>query len=177
MKFSETSLTGAYLVDIEPIEDARGFFARAWCQHEFEAHGLNSQLSQINLSLTTSAGTIRGLHFQREPHAEAKVVRCIFGSVFDVVVDVRPDSPNYLKWMAQNLTADNHRMLYVPEGFAHGYQTLEDDTKLLYSVSEFYSPGSEDGFRFDDPAIGIKWPLPVASITDKDASWPLVADK
>jgi dTDP-4-dehydrorhamnose 3,5-epimerase len=175
MKFSETSLIGAYLVDIEPIEDARGFFARAWCQKEFEAHGLNSRLSQINLSLTTSAGTIRGLHFQREPHAEAKLVRCISGSVFDVVVDVRPDSPNYLKWIAQKLTADNHRMLYIPEGFAHGYQTLEDDTKLLYSVSECYSPGSEDGFRFDDPAIGINWPLPVASITDKDASWPLVA--
>ena len=175
MKFSESTLAGAYVIDIEPIEDTRGFFARTWCQEEFEAHGLNTRLSQMNLSYNARAGTIRGLHFQREPFAEAKLVHCISGSVFDVAVDIRPDSPNYLKWIAEKLTADNHRMFYIPEGFAHGFQTMEDDTKLLYMFSEFYSPECEDGLRFDDSAIGIDWPRPVALISDKDASWPRVS--
>jgi len=174
MIFTETSLPGVYLIDIEPIGDVRGFFSRFWCSKEFSAQGLSFEVAQINVSHNAEAGTLRGLHYQREPHAEAKVVACTSGRVFDVAVDVRPDSPTYLQWFGIELNAEDRRMLYVPVGFAHGYQTLEDNTGLLYLVSEFYSPDAEAGLRFDDPAIGIDWPLPAASVSDKDANWALL---
>lgn len=173
MIFAETTLPGVYLIDIEPIGDSRGFFSRFWCSKEFEAQGLSFEVAQINVSHNAEAGTLRGLHFQREPHAEAKVVACIRGSVFDVAVDIRADSPTYLQWFGAELNSEDRQMLYIPEGFAHGYQTLEDDTGLLYLVSEFYGPDAEGGLRFDDPAIGIEWPQTVASISDKDNNWDL----
>jgi len=175
MIFTETTLPGVYLIDIQPIGDARGFFSRFWCSKEFEAQGLSFDVAQINVSHNAEAGTLRGLHYQREPHAEAKVVACTRGRVFDVAVDVRPGSPTYLQWVGTILDSEKRRMLYIPSGFAHGYQTLEEDTGLLYLVSEFYAPGAESGLRFDDPAIGIEWPMPVASISDKDNDWDLTS--
>ena len=174
MKFTETSLPGVYLIDIEPIGDSRGFFGRFWCSKEFAAQGLPFEVAQINVSHNAEAGTLRGLHYQREPSAEAKVVACSRGRVFDVAVDVRPESETYLKWYGTVLDDEKRQMLYIPEGFAHGYQTLEDDTGLLYLVSEFYAPDAETGLRYDDPAIGINWPEPVASISDKDKGWDLL---
>lgn len=174
MKFAETTLPGVYLIDIEPIGDARGFFSRFWCRKEFEAQGLDFEVAQINISHTAEAGTLRGLHYQRQPHAEAKVVACTRGRAFDVAVDVRPDSPTYLQWFGTELDSENRRMLYIPKGFAHGYQTLENDTGLLYLVSEFYAPDAEGGLRYDDPAVGIEWPQPVTSVSDKDAGWDLL---
>jgi dTDP-4-dehydrorhamnose 3,5-epimerase len=175
MIFTATSLPGVYLIDIEPIGDSRGFFGRFWCSKEFEAQGLSFEVAQINVSHNAEAGTLRGLHFQRAPHAEAKVVACTSGSVFDVAVDVRPGSPTYLQWLGVELNSEDRQMLYIPAGFAHGYQTLEDNTGLLYLVSEFYTPDAESGLRFDDPAMGIEWPLPVASISDKDKGWDLAS--
>ena len=175
MIFTETSLPGVYMIDIQRIGDSRGFFSRFWCSKEFEAQGLSFEVAQINVSHNAEAGTLRGLHFQRAPHAEAKVVACTSGSVFDVAVDVRPGSPTYLQWFGAELNSEDRQMLYIPAGFAHGYQTLEDDTGLLYLVSEFYTPDAESGLRFDDPAIGIEWPLPVASISDKDIDWDLTS--
>lgn len=172
MIFTETSLPGVYIIDIEPAEDSRGFFARGWCRREFEAQHLSSEISQINISYNRHAGTLRGLHYQRKPFAEARAIRCISGAVFDVAVDMRKSSPTYLQWIGHELSAENHRSLYIPQGFAHGYQTLTSDTELLYSVSEFYSPDAEVGIRYDDPALGIRWPVPVQVISDKDASWP-----
>ena len=171
MIFTESSLPGVYLIDIEPIGDSRGFFSRFWCSKEFEAQGLSFEVAQINISHNADVGTLSGLHYQREPYAEAKVVACTRGRVFDVAVDVRPGSPTYLQWFGAELTSDDRQMLYIPEGFAHGYQTLENDTGLLYLVSEFYAPDAEAGLRYDDAAIGINWPKPVASISDKDKSW------
>jgi len=175
MIFTKTTLPGVYLIDIQPIGDARGFFSRFWCSKEFEAQGLSFEVAQINVSHNAEAGTLRGLHYQRAPHAEAKVVACTSGSVFDVAVDVRPGSSTYLQWVGTILDSEKRRMLYIPDGFAHGYQTLEDDTGLLYVVSEFYTPDAESGLRFDDLAIGIEWPLPVASISDKDKNWDLTS--
>jgi dTDP-4-dehydrorhamnose 3,5-epimerase len=174
MKFTETSLPGVYLIDIEPIGDSRGFFSRFWCSKEFAAQDLPFEVAQINVSHNAEAGTLRGLHYQREPSAEAKVVACMRGRVFDVAVDVRPESETYLKWYGTVLDDEKRQMLYIPEGFAHGYQTLENDTGLLYLVSEFYAPDAETGLRYDDPAIGINWPRPVASISDKDNGWDLL---
>ncbi len=171
MRFTEL-LNGAYLIDIEPRGDERGFFARGWCAREFEQQGLVNRMVQANLSFNATAGTLRGLHFQREPHAEVKLVRCTRGALFDVVVDLRPDSPTYRQWAGAELSADNRRAMYVPEGFAHGLQTLCDDTEVFYQVSAFYAPQAEGGLRWDDPAIGIDWPLPVAQISDKDSAWP-----
>ena len=172
MIFTETSLPGVYAIDIEPIEDSRGFFARGWCQREFAAHHLDVEISQMNISCNPHAGTLRGLHYQREPHAETKTVRCVRGAVFDVAVDMRESSPNYLQWTGLELSAENHRSLYIPKGFAHGYQTLVADTELLYTVSNFYTADAEVGIRYDDPALAIAWPEPVLVISDKDASWP-----
>lgn len=165
-------LGGAYLIDIDPRGDERGFFARAWCRREFEDHGLNADLKQANLSHNLHKGTLRGLHYQQAPHAETKLVRCFRGAIYDVVVDLRPDSDTYLQWAGAELTPDNMRALYVPEGFAHGFQTLADDTLVFYQVTAFYTPGAEGGLRYDDPAIGVEWPLSVSSISDKDAAWP-----
>ena len=172
MHFTPTPLKGSYVVDIQPIEDDRGFFARGWCRKEFEEHGLDDVINQVNISFNPDAGTLRGLHFQQEPHAEAKTVRCVRGAVFDVAVDMRESSPNYLQWIGHELSAENHSALYIPKEFAHGYQTLVPDTELLYSVSEFFAPDSEVGIRYDDPALAIEWPAPVLVISDKDASWP-----
>lgn len=171
MIFHETTVDGAVLVDLDPHGDERGFFARAWCRNEFEAQGLTSRLAQVNLSHSRDAGTLRGMHFQRSPHEEAKLVRCIRGALFDVVADMRPGSPTEGRWFGTALTAQNRRMLYVPEGCAHGFLTLEDDTEALYQVSEFYAPGAEGGFRWDDPAFGIRWPRTPVVLSEKDAAW------
>jgi len=172
MIYTETSLPGVFLIDIEPVEDSRGLFARGWCQREFDAHNLDSAISQMNISFNPHAGTLRGLHYQREPFAEAKTVRCVRGAIFDVAVDMRESSPNYLQWIGHELSASNRKSLFIPKGFAHGYQTLVPDTELLYWASEFYAPDAEVGIRYDDPALVIKWPDPVLVISEKDASWP-----
>jgi dTDP-4-dehydrorhamnose 3,5-epimerase len=171
MIFTQTPLQGAFVVDLEPHADGRGFFARTFCQREFEARGLKALVAQTNLSFNHRKGTLRGLHFQYPPAAETKLVRCTRGAILDVVVDLRPESPTYLKHVAVELTADNHRGLYVPERFAHGYQVLEDRTETTYQVAEFYTPSAEGGLRYSDPRLAIHWPLPVTDISDKDGSW------
>jgi len=177
MIFTETSLAGTFLIDIQPNEDSRGFFSRSWCQNEFADHGLVTEIRQMNIAFNRHSGTLRGLHYQNEPHAEAKTVSCVNGAAFDVAVDLRESSPTYLQWIGYELSAENHRSLYIPEGFAHGYQTLAKNTELRYLVSEFYAPGAESGIRYDDPAIGIAWPSPPQVISDKDKSWPLLTGK
>ena len=172
MIFKETKLKDAYLIEIEKLEDRRGFFARAWCQREFEAHGLVSRIVQANISYNRKKGTLRGLHYQVAPYAETKLVRCTRGAIYDVIIDLRPDSPTYMQWLGVELTAENYKMLYVPEGFAHGFQTLADETEVTYQVSQFYTPGAEGGVRYNDPAFGIEWPLAVQVISDKDQNWP-----
>lgn len=173
MIFRETKLKGAFIVEIEKIGDVRGFFARAWCENEFEAHGLNVRWVQANMAFSKQKGTLRGLHYQIAPYEEAKLMRCIRGAMYDVIVDLRPESPTYLQWLGVELTADNHKALHVPEGCAHGYQTLVDDTETFYPVSQFYSPGFERGVRWDDPAFGIEWPeTDECIISAKDRSWP-----
>jgi len=172
MIFTETKLPGAYLIDVEKREDHRGFFARGWCQREFEAHGLVPCVVQANISFNKRKGTLRGMHYQIAPYAETKLVRCIRGALYDVIIDLRSESPTYMQWLGVELTAENYRMLYVPEGFAHGFQTLVDNTEATYQVSQFYTPGAEGGVRYDDPAFGIEWPIDVQVISDKDRSWP-----
>ena len=172
MTFAEAALPGAWIIDLQRIEDERGFFARGWCRKEFEAHGLNPDLVQLNVAFNLRRGTVRGMHFQRPPWEEAKLVRCIRGAIFDVIVDLRPNSPARGRWLGVELTQDNRRMLYLPEGFAHGYQTLADDTEIQYQTSQFYAPESATGVRFDDPALGIQWPLPVSVVSDQDRKWP-----
>lgn len=172
MIFTETKLPGAYLIDIEKREDQRGFFARAWCQQEFEAHGLVPRVVQTNISFNKCQGTLRGMHYQAAPYAETKLVRCTRGAIYDVIIDLRPDSPTYKQWLGVELTAENYRMLYVPEGFAHGFQTLADNVEVTYQVSQFYTPQAEGGLRYNDPAFGIEWPVQVQVISDKDQNWP-----
>ena len=173
MIFTPTELDGAFVIDLEPIADERGFFARAWCQHELEAHGLSTRAAQCNVSFNTRKGTLRGMHYQRAPHAEVKIVRCTRGSIYDVIVDLRRDSPTHRRWLGVELSAENRRALYVPEGFAHGYLTLEDASETLYQVSEFYTPGAEGGLRWDDGAFGIVWPdVEIAVVSEKDRAWP-----
>lgn len=172
MIFRETSLAGAYVIDLEKRSDERGFFARAFCAREFEEAGLCSRFVNTNVSGSTRKGTLRGMHFQREPHAEVKLIRCTRGAIYDVIIDLRPDSPTRDSWIGEELTAENHRMLYVPKGFAHGFLTLTPDVELTYQVSEFYTPGAEGGVRYDDPAFGIDWPGPIEVISQKDRSWP-----
>lgn len=173
MKFLPTELSGAWLIEPELISDERGSFARTWCAREFEARSLNPRLVQCNISVNRRCGTVRGLHFQREPHAEAKLVRCTRGAIFDVVVDLRPDSPTYCRWSAAELSAENHRQFYIPEGFAHGFQTLTDDCEVLYQMSQFFHPESAVGVRWDDAAFGIHWPATERRIlSDRDASYP-----
>lgn len=176
MRFTETKLRGAFIIDVEPKEDNRGFFTRAFCQHEFQDHGIKPVIAQANIGFNRLRGTMRGMHFQFPPAAETKYVRCTRGAVLDIIVDLRPESPTFLEHVAVELTADNHRAIYVPERFAHGYQALEDNTETSYQVGEFYTPGSEGGLRYDDPALGLTWPLPVTEISEKDRSWPLLAD-
>ena len=175
MIFKEARLKGAFIVDIEPRADDRGFFARAFCQKEFAEHGLQPMIAQANIGYSTRKGTVRGLHFQFPPHAEAKLVRATRGAIVDVIVDLRPESPTYLEHLAVTLSADDRRALYVPERFAHGYQTLEDGAEACYQASQFYAPGSEGGLSPLDPRLAVRWPLPVGAISDKDASWPHLA--
>ncbi len=172
MIFHKTTLQDAWLIEIEPRGDERGIFARTMCREEFAAHGMAQDFVQQNMSTSAKAGTLRGMHFQRAPHMEAKLVRCIRGAVLDVIVDLRAGSPSYLRHEAFELTADNRRQLYVPPGFAHSFQTLVDDSEVSYLVSAAYAPQSEGGLRYDDPLLGISWPLPITAISDKDATWP-----
>jgi dTDP-4-dehydrorhamnose 3,5-epimerase len=171
MIFTETKLDGAFLIDIEERTDERGFFARSWCQKEFEQHGLVPRVVQANISFNHKKGTVRGMHYQASPYEETKLVRCTRGAIYDVIVDLRKGSPTYCQWISAELTADNRRMLFVPEGYAHGFQTLTDATEVCYQVSQFYTPGAERGARFNDPAFGIRWPLDVTVISEKDANW------
>jgi dTDP-4-dehydrorhamnose 3,5-epimerase len=169
--FTETKLQGAFVIDIERRPDERGFFARAFCQNEFAEHGLNTTIAQSNVAFNLARGTLRGMHFQFPPAAETKFVRCTRGAILDIIVDLRPESPTYLEHVAVELSADNARGLYVPERFAHGYQVLEDDTETSYQVGEFYTPGVEGGLMYDDPRLGLEWPLPVTVVSEKDRAW------
>ena len=176
MIFTETTLSGAFIIDLERREDDRGFFARAFCQNEFTDHGLKPLIAQANIAFNKRKGTLRGMHFQFPPAAETKLVRCTRGAIVDIIVDLRPESPTYLQHVAVELSADNHRALYVPERFAHGYQVLEDITETSYQVGEFYTPEAEGGLRHDDPRLGLTWPLPVTEITEKDRAFPLLSE-
>jgi len=172
MRFHQTGLSGAYLIELELLEDERGFFARTFCREEFAARGLNPEVAQCNLSYNARKNTLRGMHYQAEPHAEAKLVNCLKGAVYDVIIDLRPRSSTSGRWVAVELSATNRKMLYVPEGFAHGFLTLEDDTAVHYQMSAFFEPDSARGVRWDDPAFGIEWPCPEPIISDKDQRWP-----
>lgn len=171
MIFSETSLAGAYIIELEPIKDERGFFARTWCAKEFEEHGLSSDLKQCNLSYNIKCGTIRGLHYQIAPYREVKLVSCISGSIYDVIVDLRKDSPTFLQWQAFELSDHNRRMIYIPEGFAHGFQTLQDDTSVFYQMGEFYHQECARGLRWDDSVFSIEWPIRNMIISKQDTEW------
>jgi dTDP-4-dehydrorhamnose 3,5-epimerase len=171
MIFTETALRGAYIVDLEEHRDERGFFARAFCVNEFDAHGLNPAVVQTNLSQSHKAGTVRGMHYQIAPATETKFIRCVRGAILDAIVDLRPDSPTYLEHVTVELDQENRLALYVPALFGHGFQTLADDTAVLYQVSAFYAPEYERGARYDDPAFGIEWPRPVSVISEKDLAW------
>lgn len=177
MIFTATRLKGAFVIDIERREDNRGFFARAFCQKEFEAHGLKPVIAQANLAYNVNKGTLRGMHFQFPPSAETKVVRCTRGAILDIIVDLRPESPTYLQHIAVELNEDNYRALYVPERFAHGYQVLADKTETSYQVGEFYTPGCEGGLLYNDPELGLHWPLPVSTISDKDQVWKPLSEQ
>ena len=192
MIFKETKLKGAFIIELQKMEDDRGFFARSWCQREFEAHGLCPRLVQCNISLNSKRGTLRGMHYQAAPYEEAKLVRCVRGSIYDVIIDIRPDSDTYSQWIGVELAAPcsqpiahcslltahrslptaHYRMLYVPEGFAHGFLTLEDNTEVFYQMSEFYAPDHAKGFRWNDPAFSIKWPGEVKVISERDETYP-----
>ena len=177
MIFTETKLKGAFIIDIQRHEDPRGFFARGFCQREFEEHGLKPVIAQGNIAHNRKQGTIRGMHFQFPPAAETKLVRCTRGAIVDIIVDLRPESATYLQHIAVELTGDNYRALYVPERFAHGYQTLEDKTDTSYSVGEFYAPGTEGGLLYNDPRLGLEWPLSVRVISDKDKVWKPLSEQ
>lgn len=173
MIFTKTKLEDVYIIELEKMEDERGFFARAWCQKEFEKHGLDSQLVQVNLSFNNKKGTLRGMHYQVAPYEETKLVRCIRGAIYDLIIDLRPESPTYKQSFGVELTPENRKMFCVPKGFAHGYLTLEDNTEVLYQVSQFYAPGAEKGIRWIDPEFNLKWPLDEnLLISEKDRNWP-----
>ena len=171
MIFTETKLKGAFVVEIERREDSRGFFARSFCQREFEAHGLRPVIAQANIAFSRHKGTLRGMHFQFPPTAETKLVRATRGAILDIIVDLRPESQTYLQHIAVELSEDNCRAIYVPERFAHGYQTLLDETETSYQVGEYYTPGAEGGLLYNDPGLALKWPLPVTVISEKDQAW------
>ncbi len=175
MKFTATGLAGASLIEPERREDSRGHFARIYCEREFQAQGLAARVVQTNRSVTLRKGTLRGMHFQQAPHAEDKLVRCERGAIWDCIIDLRPQSPTYCRWVGYELSEANGCMLLVPQGFAHGFVTLTDDVAVSYQVSGFYTPGAERGVRYDDPAFQIQWPCPVLSVSEKDAAWPAYA--
>jgi dTDP-4-dehydrorhamnose 3,5-epimerase len=172
MIFTETKLKGAFIIDVKRLEDERGFFGRAWCKREFEQHGLNSNAVQANVSYNKVKGTLRGMHFQVAPYAEAKIIRCTSGALYDVIIDIRPESPTYKQWIGVELTEESMRMLYVPEGFAHGFVTLKDHTSAHYLVTQYYTPGSESGIRYDDPEFDIAWPIKPTVVSEKDRAIP-----
>ncbi len=176
MFFTETKLKGAFIVDLKRLEDERGFFARAFCQKEFTEHGLKPIIAQANIAFSKKKGTLRGMHFQFPPAAETKLVRCTRGAVWDIIVDLRPESPTYLDHVAVQLTADNHRAIYVPERFAHGYQVLEENTETSYQVGEFYTPTADGGLRYNDPKLSLEWPIPVTELSSKDNNWKFLSE-
>jgi len=172
MIFTETPLKGAFLVELEPLEDSRGGFARAWCSREAAALGLNAQIVQCNISFNHRKGAVRGMHFQLPPHEEARLVRCTMGSIHDAIIDLWPDSPTFMQHWATILSATNRRAIYVPEGFAHGFQTLQDDTEVFYQMSAPYAPDANTGVRWNDPVFGLRWPLPVTDMSERDRTFP-----
>jgi dTDP-4-dehydrorhamnose 3,5-epimerase len=172
LRFTETKLKGAYLIDPEKFADQRGFFARSFSRDEFAAHGLRTEFVEAGVSFNRTRFTLRGMHFQAPPHAQAKLVRCTRGAIYDVMIDLRPESPTYKQWVAENLTEENRLMLYIPEGFAHGYQTLADNSEVFYQLSAGYAPPSERGVRWNDPAFGIPWPDVPRIMSDRDATYP-----
>ncbi len=174
MRFIETPIAGAMIIELEPHFDERGFFARAWCRNEFQAHGLNAEIVQCNVAFSRKRGILRGMHFQIAPYAECKLVRCTAGSVYDVILDLRPDSPTRHKWFGIELTAGNRRMIYVPEGFAHGYQALEDNSEVFYQMTQFYNKEASSGVRWNDPAFGIKWPIDNPILSEQDKNFRLI---
>ncbi len=174
MKFQESPLAGAYTIELERLEDERGFFARSFCAEEFAARGLEVVMPQSSVSFNARRGTLRGLHYQAEPHAEDKLVRCTAGAIYDVIVDLRPGSPTARRWFGVELSAANHRSLFIPKGLAHGFLTLHDDTEVLYMISAPYAPGFERGVRWNDPAIGISWPTAPSVVSARDAAYPLL---
>jgi dTDP-4-dehydrorhamnose 3,5-epimerase len=169
--FTETKLKGAFIIEPELLKDERGFFARTWCMREFESHGLNPRLVQCNISFNERKGTLRGMHYQLPPHPETKLVRCTMGAAYDVIIDLRPGSESFSQWLSVELTADNRRTLYIPEGFAHGFQTLVGNTELFYQMSEFYDPECATGIRWNDPTFRIDWPLKDKIVSHKDGSY------
>lgn len=171
MNFDGIELSGAYIVRPKIVEDSRGFFARTYCREEFKAKGLECDFVQCNVSFNHAAGTVRGLHYQAEPHAEVKIVRCVSGAIFDVIVDLRPESPTFRRWYGLELTAENRLALYIPKGFAHGFQTLADQTEVFYQMANFYHPESAAGIRWNDPSLGIPWPRPVVSVSERDSAF------
>jgi len=175
MIFTEAPIKGAYVIDVKRIEDERGFFGRLWCKKEFDQHGLVSTIAQSNIGVSRWKGTLRGLHYQKAPHEEVKIVRCPRGAIFDVIVDLRPDSSTYKRWFGLELNQENAKMLYVPRGCATGYLTLRDDTEIYYHATEYYHPQSATGVRYDDPAFGIQWPGEVNVISENDKHWPAFA--
>jgi dTDP-4-dehydrorhamnose 3,5-epimerase len=174
--FTETMLPGACVLEPERVHDDRGFFARIWCKRELDQHGLKSDLVQSNVGFSDRRGTLRGLHFQKPPYAEVKIVRCPRGAIFDVIVDIRPTSPHYKRWFGVELNEGNGKMIYVPEGFAQGYMTLVDNTEIYYHTSQFYNPAAAFGIRYDDPAFHIQWPLTATTVSEQDRTWPLLEE-
>ena len=172
MIFTETKLSGAFIIEAERMHDERGFFARSWSQREWEEQHLNPRLVECNISFNKKKGTLRGMHYQRAPYAQAKLVRCTAGAIYDAIIDLRPDSTSFKQWVAVELRADNYRMLYIPEGFAHGFQTLEDATEVFYQMSEVYRPDCAEGVRWNDPAFGLTWPVEEKIIFARDNSYP-----
>ncbi len=177
MRFLESRLKGAFIIEPEPIEDERGFFARTFCRREFEARGINPDMVQCSLSFSRKKGTLRGMHFQAPPNVEAKLVRCTGGAIYDAIIDLRELSPTFKQWIAAELTAENRRMLYIPEGFAHGFQTLVDDTEVFYQMSEYFAPQSARGLRWNDPSFAIRWPQPPTEISQIDREYQLFEDQ
>jgi dTDP-4-dehydrorhamnose 3,5-epimerase len=170
--FTAMTLPGAFLIELERQEDERGFFARSWCRREFEAYGLDTRVAQCNVSFNRARGTLRGMHYQADPYGEVKLIRCTAGAIYDVIIDLRAGSPTFMRWEATELTATNRRTLYVPEGFAHGFQTLEDNTEVFYQMSQLYAPERARGVRWDDPAFNIKWPPADRVVSERDKNYP-----
>ncbi len=176
MVFKETKLKGAYIIEIKKIEDERGFFGRSFCRKELTEHGLKGDIVQANTSFSNTKGTLRGMHYQVAPYEEAKIIRCVRGAMYDVIIDLRPGSSSFRQWTGTELTSDNYRMLYVPEGFAHGFLTLTDNVEVYYNVTAFYTPGTERGIRWNDPAFNIEWPFDPVVISEKDLNHPVFSD-